>query len=189
RAPELSATSRIDRIWIMASSFLHLRGAVDDARHGPALAGAHRARLGDGDRVAHLRCVALVVRQEARRPLLRLAVDRMLHPAHDRHDDALLHLVAHDHTLEFCLRRHAYFAFSFRMVLMRARSRRTPRIRPGASSCPSDFLMRIRKSSSSSSSSLARSPSVSRSLNSTAFMTPSPRQSGSRTWCGSAAWP
>src|SRR5688572_211215 len=97
RAPELSATSRIERIWIMIvllrSDFLCL---LDDARHDPALPPAHRTTLDDGHAVAHLGRVGFVVRQELRGPALGLAVERIAHLALDRHDHALLHLVA-DH--------------------------------------------------------------------------------------------
>ena len=87
---------------------------------------------------------AVVVRDEPRRALLQLAVDAVLHAALGGDNAALLHLVADHHTLDFRFARHGYFAFSFRTVRMRARSRRIVRILPGASSCPIDFWIRMR---------------------------------------------
>src|SRR3954471_5577393 len=62
RAPELSATSRIDRIWIMTlspgpgdavrgarHSHLNHRRLANDADERPAFPTAHRARFDDGD--------------------------------------------------------------------------------------------------------------------------------------------
>src|SRR5436309_2079375 len=115
RAPELSATSRIDRIWIMTaspgagrSSFLpvppllpfppssHFRRLPHDPRERPALAPAERPRLHNRDGIARLRLVLLVVHHERRRAALRLAVQPVAHLPLDGDDDALLHLVADD---------------------------------------------------------------------------------------------
>src|SRR5262245_19964576 len=97
RAPELSATSKIDRVWIMAVlRRLHFGRLPDDALQSPALAPAHRPRLDDGDGVAGFRLVLLVVDHERRRAALGLAVEPVAHLPLHRHDDALLHLVADD---------------------------------------------------------------------------------------------
>src|SRR5687767_5943572 len=175
----------MDRIWIMTVSYplaLNLRRAFDDAHECPPLALAERPRFGDHHRVADLGFVLLVVRDERRGALLRLAVDVVLHAPLGRDHDALLHLVADDHALDYRFARHRYFAFSFRIVRMRARSRRMVRILPGASSCPIDFWIRMRNNWSSISCVFARSVSASMSLNSAAFMTLSPRQTASQTW-------
>src|SRR5438552_3907191 len=99
RAPELSATSRIDRIWIMAAS-LYLDRPPHHAFERPALPATERPRLDDGDHVADLRFALLVVDHELRRPPLGLAVQAVPHLPLDRDDDALLHLVAH-HDADF----------------------------------------------------------------------------------------
>src|SRR2546425_13330582 len=93
RAPELSATSRIERIWIMA---LYLHRLAHDALQRPALAAALRARLDDLDDVARLRLVLLVVDHEFRRAPLVLAVEPVPHLPLAGADDALLPLVADD---------------------------------------------------------------------------------------------
>src|SRR5262249_44114860 len=59
-APELSATSRIVRIWIMTPSFLH--ELLDEAHHDEALVARDRAVLLDLDLIADLVLVGLVVR-------------------------------------------------------------------------------------------------------------------------------
>src|SRR4029079_4679120 len=155
---------------------LDLRSAIDDAHEAPSLALAERTRLGNHHRVADLGFVLLVVGDERRCALLRLAVDAVLHATLGRDHDALLHLVADDRALFFRFTRHGYFAFSFRIVRIRARSRRMGSILPGASSCPIDFWIRIRNSWSSISCVRARNASRSRSLISAAFMTLAPRQ-------------
>src|SRR5262245_26563664 len=197
RAPELSATSRIDRIWIMThaprSSFSVRRASFvrrtsnqeprttssldfdrfpHDPRERPPLAAAHRAGLDDGDHVAGLRFVLLVVDHELRRAPLGLAVQAVPHLPLDGYDAALLHRVAHDHAdflRLFCHRNThgrdgrdrqdrrepppafpappAYPALFCRStVLTLARSRRTVRSLSGFSSCPIDFWMRMRNS-------------------------------------------
>src|SRR5262245_2724121 len=84
RAPELSATSRMDRIWIMArlsTSFarlpgrprspaglgglVHLHAAGDDPRDAPPLAGRQRPAFHDLDGVPDPALAPLVVRHEA----------------------------------------------------------------------------------------------------------------------------
>jgi hypothetical protein len=67
RAPELSATSRMVPIWIIAFS-LRLR-LHEDFPQPPPLQLGERARLFDPDAVADLGGVALVVGVEAARPL------------------------------------------------------------------------------------------------------------------------
>src|SRR3954462_11368035 len=66
RAPELSATSRIDRIWIMAVSpwLSNRRCLADDADERPAFPAAHRARFDDGDGVADAGRALLVMQHE-----------------------------------------------------------------------------------------------------------------------------
>src|SRR6185436_17012935 len=80
--------------WGPASS--HFGRLADDAGQRPALAPAHRPRLGDRDRVAGLRFVLLVVHHELRGAALGLAVEAVTHLPLDSDDDALLHLVADD---------------------------------------------------------------------------------------------
>src|SRR5262245_34451376 len=122
RAPELSATSRIDRIWIMThaprSSFSVRRvsfvrrtsnqeprttSSLDfdrfphDPGERPPFAAAHRAGLDDSDHIAGLRFVLLVVDHELRRAPLGLAVQAVPHLPLDGHAAAPLHPVPHDH--------------------------------------------------------------------------------------------
>src|SRR5262245_36259270 len=230
RAPELSATSKIDLICIMTkapvrssfvvrrawfcSSFVvrrrtnhartrrerrtangerrtsrsHLGCLPHDPRERPAFPPAHRPRLHDGDGVARLGFVLLVVDHEGRRPALGFAVQPMPHLPLDRDDDALVHLVADDDADLFQLVSHilnpvAYPALFCRStVFTRARSRRTVRIFSGASSCPMAFWIRIRNSWSVSSRSLPPSSSAARSRSSAAFIAFSPARSASRTW-------
>src|SRR5688572_22915481 len=153
------------------ASLLDLRSLGDDARHHPPLAAGERTRLGDGDGVADLRLVVLVVGDELGGLALGLAVDLVADLALDGDDDGLVHLVADDGAGDLCL--DAHFDFSRRMVLIRARSRRSPTTLAGASSWPIDFWMRRRNSWSSSSFSRARRSSTVSSRNSAAFMTPS----------------
>src|SRR5256885_9025669 len=110
-APELSATSRIVRIWIMAISSCSpragpplaagpgalLRRPLQDFLDHPALVPGERARLLDAHPVADLALVLLVVRHEAGAPLQVLAVKRVHHQPLDLDDRRLVHLVAgHD---------------------------------------------------------------------------------------------
>src|SRR5262249_1040036 len=118
----------------------HFCRLADDALERPALAAAHRPCLHDLDGVAGLRLVLLVVHHERRRPPLGLAVQAVAHLPLDGDHDALLHLVADDAAGLFAFLRHGYPALFVRStVLTRARSRRTDRILPGASSWPIDF--------------------------------------------------
>src|SRR6266850_8467205 len=103
-APELSATLRIVRIWIMASvSPRRPRGLLGRLLHDllehPALVPRQRPRLLDPHAVPDLAGVALVVRHEAGPAPQVLAIHRIHHQALDLHDDRLVHLVAHDHAL------------------------------------------------------------------------------------------
>src|SRR5688572_13043455 len=158
-------------------------GLGHDLRHDPPLAARQRPRLGNRHGVAHLGFVLLVVRDKLRRLALRLAVDVVPHLALDGHDDGLVHLVADDRAGDLCFDAHfAPTVFSRRIVLIRARSRRTPRTLAGASSCPIDFWIRNRKISSSRSFSRWRNSSTLSSRTSPAFMMLSPAQSASRTW-------
>src|SRR6266850_6691282 len=110
-APELSATSRYVRIWIMSISSrvlgrrrpaaggprALLRRPFQDFLDHPALVPGQRARLLDAHPVADLALVLLVVGHEARPPLQILAVQRVHdEPLHLDHR-GLVHLVAgHD---------------------------------------------------------------------------------------------
>src|SRR6185369_14925050 len=123
RAPELSATSRIDRIWIIgvlpglerlegrerldgnslpaAPAYPASRASYGDRLPNhplqrPPLPAAERARFDDLDPVADLRGVLLVVHHERRRAALLLAIRLVPHLPFDGHHDALLHLVADD---------------------------------------------------------------------------------------------
>src|SRR5262245_24653776 len=99
RAPELSATSKIDRIWIISVSpepFLYFRRLADHLLQRPALATAHRPRFHNRDRIADLRLAFFVVHHELGRPPLGLAVQPVPHLPLHRDDDALLHLVTDD---------------------------------------------------------------------------------------------
>src|SRR5258706_4661718 len=96
RAPELSATSRIVPIWIMADLLGLSPTASDDVLHAPALLGGERTRLLDLDDVADLAVVHAVVREEASRALLEAAVAGMLDEARHLDDHRLLHLVGDD---------------------------------------------------------------------------------------------
>src|SRR6187200_2835486 len=102
RAPELSATSRIDRIWIMGFSCqsgaawrLDRLRLLHNARHDPPLAGRQRPGWHHGHLVAHAG-VLLVVRHEPRGQPELLAVEALAHLALDGDDHALGHLVADD---------------------------------------------------------------------------------------------
>src|SRR5918996_3978877 len=92
-APELSATSSMERGWIM------LGHAAEDLADPPALLLGQRARLLDDDAVAHLARVRLVVRLQ----LLGHADDALvlgvaIHPL-DLDHPRLLHGVADDDAL------------------------------------------------------------------------------------------
>src|SRR3984957_2327873 len=92
-APELSATSRTDRIWIMAS-FLHV--LLEEADHDEALVLAEGTVLLDLDLIAGLVLALLVVRLVARARTNVLAVERVAAVAHHLHHDRLRHLRADD---------------------------------------------------------------------------------------------
>src|SRR5512147_2963498 len=102
RAPELSATSRIVRIWIMArspySGLSRQDGVVvgqDGFRHDlldpPPLVLGQRARLDDANRIALGRAL-LVVGHEGLRALDGLAIDVVTDQSLDRHHHGLFHL-------------------------------------------------------------------------------------------------
>src|SRR5687768_3680406 len=90
RAPELSATSRTVRIWIMASSFLH--ELLDEADDGEALVARDRSVLLDLDLVADLVLIGLVVRLVAAARADVLAVERVAARRDALDHDGLLHL-------------------------------------------------------------------------------------------------
>src|SRR5215468_4827814 len=102
RAPELSATSRLVRIWIMASCSPRALGLRALDQNFPALGLGHRAAFADLDVLADLALegVGLVVRVVLLRPTDELLVDRVLDAAFDAHDDGLVHLVADDDAFE-----------------------------------------------------------------------------------------
>src|SRR5580692_9758098 len=92
-APELSATSRTVRIWIMA---LLLHELLDEADHDEPLVSGDRAMLLDFNLVADLELVLLVVRLEAgARPDV-LAVQGIAARVRHLHGHGLVHLVADD---------------------------------------------------------------------------------------------
>src|SRR5688572_27238161 len=102
-APVLSATSRMDLIWIMALA-LHLgpgnrrvdRALLEDRDEAPPLRLRERARLGDLDAVALLGVALLVVGVALGVLLEELAEARIADDALDLDDDGLVHLVADD---------------------------------------------------------------------------------------------
>ena len=61
RAPELSATSRIDCIWIIGLSSLDGPGPFDDARYRPPLPAADRASFHDRYNVTDLSVMLAIV--------------------------------------------------------------------------------------------------------------------------------
>src|SRR3954468_9694314 len=93
---------------------LDLLGLLDDRRYHPALARAERPALGDGDLVAHLGLVLLVVREEGRGALRRLPVERVPYLPLDRDLHGLLHLVADDNASDGCLGGHSVTPSPFR---------------------------------------------------------------------------
>src|SRR5690606_11852472 len=90
RAPELSATSRIVRIWIMTASLLH--ELLHEAHHDEALVARDRAVLLDLDLVADLVLVLLVVSLVAGAALHVLAVELVAGGRDALDHDGLLHL-------------------------------------------------------------------------------------------------
>src|SRR3954453_18539942 len=84
--------------WPADPALLSLPRGADDAGEGPALPAAHRPRFRDRDGVADLRGILLVVHHELRGAPLGFAVQPVPHLPLDRHHDALLHLVADDHS-------------------------------------------------------------------------------------------
>src|SRR5580704_7054594 len=93
-APELSATSRTVRIWIMAASFLH--ELLDEARDGEALVLADRTVLLDLDLIAGLELALLVVRLVAAARADVLAVEGIPAVVDHLDHDGLGHLGADD---------------------------------------------------------------------------------------------
>src|SRR6478672_10665678 len=99
RAPELSATSRMVRIWIMTSSSSSLRESsldrpLDQTRHRPALLARDRLVLADLDEIASLELALFVVRLVLRANANVLAVHGVLHRANDFDHHGLRHLRA-----------------------------------------------------------------------------------------------
>src|SRR5712692_6571582 len=95
------------------TSLLRLHRLPDDLLEHPALPPAERPGLDDGDRVARLGLVLLVVHHERRRAPLGLAVQAVAYLPFDGHDDALLHLVAEDDAELFRLLGHVWSHESF----------------------------------------------------------------------------
>src|SRR5262249_5737148 len=163
---ELSATSRMVPIWIIATPLRLRLGPGQDLFQPPPLQLRQRPRLLDPHAVADLRLVLLVVGVEPARPLDRAGVLRVLHAALDLHDDRLLHLVG-DHATDLRLpaaaldgfrpRPDSFNASARRYVFTRARSRRRTRRRLGSSSCPVDFWRRSFQLASRSCFSFSRS--------------------------------
>src|SRR2546428_14177050 len=151
RAPELSATSRLVSIWIIAPVLVspgrafQPRSHFSVLQHHPALVLGDRPALLDEDEVAHLEGLLLVVGVEFLGAPHRLLEQRMrVAPLHlDHHGLGVL--VGHHHALQNPLRHRldpqsllwsAPLRFCACTVLMRAMSRRTPRTREVLSSCP-----------------------------------------------------
>src|SRR5437016_472463 len=118
-APLLSATSRIDRIWIMA---LLLDRPRDEPNDLPALVFRDRAVLHDLDAIADLVLVLLVVRLVVFAVAHVLLVDGVARAPHDFDDDRLVHLVGHD---------FAEHAAAERVGLVLLKGRRGGRLRCG----------------------------------------------------------
>src|SRR3954464_7026021 len=104
-APVLSATLSRDSCWIICpvSSFCPkirvLLRLLEDLHHAPALGRAQRTGLHDQDAVSDATVVLLVVGLQLARTAHDLAVEGVLDPVLDGHDDGLVHLVAHDQAL------------------------------------------------------------------------------------------
>src|SRR5215467_6708823 len=86
---------------------LHFRCLSHDALQRPSLRAAERPRFDDGDGIAWLRFVVLVMYGELRCSSLGLSVQPMADLPLDGNDDALLHLVADDHANLFRLSSHS----------------------------------------------------------------------------------
>src|SRR5687768_17298635 len=107
RAPVLSATRSRDSCWITSVSSsasspepelgrtLALLRSLDDLDDPPALRRRQRPRLHEQNPVTGAAGVALVVGLEPAGAAQDLAVERVLDPVLDDHDDGLVHLVAH----------------------------------------------------------------------------------------------
>src|SRR6202050_1338858 len=109
RAPELSATSRLDCIWIMGyplnSSLSRALGSFLLAAHDrPALKLGNRPVLFDPHQVADLEFILLIVRVVLLRTAHRLLEQRMGVAAFDTHHQSLGLLVAHNDTVQHTLR-------------------------------------------------------------------------------------
>src|SRR5713101_7884409 len=94
--PVMRPAATSTEVSFRAHDGLSLHGLSDDLLEHPALPPAERPGLDDGDRVARLGLVLLVVHHEGRRAPLGLAVQAVAYLPLDGHDDALLHLVAED---------------------------------------------------------------------------------------------
>src|SRR3982751_5245662 len=93
-------------------AFLDFDRLPHDSRERPSLAPAQRPRLDDGDDIAGLRLVLLVVHHELRGPPLGFSVQPVAHLPLHGNDDALLHLVADDDAGLLTLLRHFLPTFS-----------------------------------------------------------------------------
>src|SRR6218665_244403 len=84
----------------MSNSFSHasrgLLGLLDDVNETPPLSCRQRPGLGDDDKVTDSGGVELVVSLDLGCAAQNLAVEGVLDPIFDLHDDRLLHLVAHN---------------------------------------------------------------------------------------------
>src|SRR6185369_11855297 len=106
-APLLSATSRLDCIWIMVQSSPSRGGgrfsahAINDT---PGLELRDRRAFLDADRLALMKGIGLVMSVIFLRTLDDLAVHRMLHPTLDLHDHRLVALVGNHRSGQHALR-------------------------------------------------------------------------------------
>ena len=205
RAPELSATSRIVRIWIMRVSPRLTFAALDDR----ASTDRHRLRRLSGRRlddatVSPPSRFGLVVGHEPRRLALTACGTRRGAPAAHRDHHRLVHLVADDATDVSALAAIARFLLSPRRALAgvgllpqhRLDPRQIPAQVPDLQG-PVQLSHRLAEAQREqlpcrSPSRAAPARSTPRSLNSaTLAITPAPAalRTASRTSSGSAAWP
>src|SRR5215475_10485215 len=136
-APVLSATRSRDSCWITElscvsswfSAILTVRRAwpnrfllraLENLHDPPALRGRQRTGLHQEDPVADAALVLLVVRLELARSPHDLAVERVLDPILDGHDDGLVHLVAHHETLAYLAKAAAGSGIRLRALLIRS---------------------------------------------------------------------
>src|SRR5262245_21631145 len=156
-----------------AKSRLHPPRLLQELHHAPRLRAGNRPALLDGNQIAFLAIVALVVRVIAARAGHDLAVERVSRAPLDEHGHRPRHLVAHDAAGELPLGgrfAHAFsFAFSAITVRTLAMSLRTLRSWLVLESCCVAFCMRRPNCARSNWASSCCSSSALLPLNSDAF--------------------